>query len=288
MIIPILFNIITLIILLCIAIVYSIVFLICQLKKYGKRGHLQNKIMVYLFLFVCGNLIFYLLDIHQYFYSAVGVYVYPHTFLPFNSHIEKWDHEGYYIFPIDFFSNKSSKTQCISTGCNETFSQYTMHDSIWEHYAVYQSLSCTTYDNDTIYNIPMKTILSYGFNRTDLVMHIQDTTGCQYWVRVLPDAFQHYQNNKFCHTDLRSSLVLKHRYLLLSEDDIPKECYHWINLYSDSLGLNICHCSLEFLWFFLILAFLPIVNLLLLINTIRLAYQRYKHSYKPIQSDTLE
>lgn len=289
MIIPIFFNILALIILLCATIFYGIVLLTRKLKKYGRRGRVQRKIMIYLFLVVFGNLIFYLLDIHQYFYSAVGIHAYPHMFLPFNSYVGKWEHEGYYLFPTEIFSQKRSKTQCISTGCDEAFSTYMVYDSIWDHYSVYQSLLCTTYDKDTV-TIPMKTILSYAFNRTDFVMQVQDTIGQQYWIRVLPDTFQHFQNpsDKLCNKDMQSYLILKYRYMLLSEDDISKEYYHWIDLHNETLGLNVCHCILELLWFILILVFLPIVKLLLLINLIRLAYQKYKQHYKSNQLGPLE
>lgn len=289
MIIPIFFNILALIILLCAGIVYGIVLLTRKLKEYGKQGRLQRKIIIYLFLVVFGNFIFYLLDIHQYFYSRSGVHFYPHMFLPFNSYVDRWDHEGYYLFPTEIFSQKCSKTQCIRTGCGGAFSTYVVHDSIWEHHAVYQSLLCTNYDKDTV-TIPMKTILSYAFNRTDFIMQVQDTIGQQYWIRVIPDAFQHYQipSDKPYNKDMQSYLTLKYRYMLLSEDDISKEYYHWIDLYSKSLGLNICHSILDLLWFVLILVFLPIVRLLLLINLIRLAYQRYKQHHKPNQLGSLE
>ena len=114
-------------------------------------------------------------------------------------------------------------------------------------------------------------------NKTDFVMQIQDTIGQHHWIRVLPSQYQYYPtNDKMAKSELR----LKYRYVLLSENDITKKYYHWIQLRNLSKAQKIFRNTCSLLWLVSFFILLPVIRLMWIITIVRLLVQKYNQYHK--------
>ncbi len=281
-------NIIAISILLLGIAIYAIYLVSRKAKEYTKRGRLQKQIIRLTLIFLIGSGLAYMLDVFQYL-NGVGFYFHPHHLLPIDVHVDKWENNNYFLYGNDITGQERSKTLWKVTYSSD-FSIQARHmvvgtDSVTylvggkvPKTVVYHPLQCKKADGTAV-RIPMATIVSYGFNKTDFVMQVQDTIGQYHWIKVLPSHYDYYQkitSETLTQEGVRDRLYLVLRYLVLSEEDIPKEHYHWIQLRDLSTTQNVFRVIGRLIWiaWFFILA--PIIGLLWIITFVRLLIRHYK------------
>ena len=249
-------------------------------KEYSKRGRLYKRIILLTIVFLVSSGFAYMLDVGQYLNGLMGFYFYPHSLLPIDVHVLRWEKDNYFLYPNDITGQENSKTlskvTCSYDFCFQSRHMTTTDSTTWlgveiPNKILYHPLLCTNVDGITI-RIPMATIVSYGFNKTDFVMQIQDTIGQHHWIRVLPSQYQYYptDNNK-----IKSELRLNYHYVLLAENDITPKYYHWIQLRNLSKTQTICRNTCSLLWLVSFFIMLPIIRLVWIITFIRILVQRH-------------
>lgn len=275
-----LINIITISLLLIGVAIYSMRLVACKAKEYSKRGRLYKRIILLTIVFLVSSGFAYMLDVGQYLNGLMGFYFYPHSLLPIDVHVLRWEKDNYFLYPNDITGQENSKTlskvTCSYDFCFQSRHMTTTDSTTWlgveiPNKILYHPLLCTNVDGITI-RIPMATIVSYGFNKTDFVMQIQDTIGQHHWIRVLPSQYQYYptDNNK-----IKSELRLNYHYVLLAENDITPKYYHWIQLRNLSKTQTICRNTCSLLWLVSFFIMLPIIRLVWIITFIRILVQRH-------------
>lgn len=86
----------------------------------------------------------------------------------------------------------------------------------------------------------------------------------------------------------KSELHLNYRYVLLSENDITKKYYHWIQLRNLSKVQKIFRNTCSLLWLVSFFILLPIIRLVWIITLIRLKVQKYKRHKKTTKPNISE
>ena len=275
-----LINIITISLLLIGVAIYSMRLVSRKAKEYSKRGRLYKRIILLTIVFLVSSGFAYMLDVGQYLNGLMGFYFYPHSLLPIDVHVLRWEKDNYFLYPNDITGQENSKTlskvTCSYDFCFQSRHMTTTDSTTWlgveiPNKILYHPLLCTNVDGITI-RIPMATIVSYGFNKTDFVMQIQDTIGQHHWIRVLPSQYQYHptDNNK-----IKSELRLNYHYVLLAENDITPKYYHWIQLRNLSKTQTICRNTCSLLWLVSFFIILPIIRLVWIITFIRILVQRH-------------
>lgn len=280
-----LINIITISLLLIGVAIYSMRLVSRKAKEYSKRGRQHKRIILLTIVFLVSSGFAYMLDVGQYLNGLMGFYFYPHSLLPIDVHVLRWEKDNYFLYPNDITGQENSKTlskvTCSYDFCFQSRHMTTTDSTTWlgveiPNKILYHPLLCTNVDGITI-RIPMATIVSYGFNKTDFVMQIQDTIGQHHWIRVLPSQYQYYptDNNK-----IKSELRLNYHYVLLAENDITPKYYHWIQLRNLSKTQTICRNTCSLLWLVSFFILLPVIRLMWIITVVRLLVQKYNQYHK--------
>lgn len=278
-----LINIITIVTIVSAIGIYALRLVAHRIKEYQKKGHLQKKIVVLSLCLIAIGSFSYILDVFQYLNGSMRFYVYPHSLLPIDAYVHHWHKQRYFLYPHEEKGKQVTKTLLKTTYCDDfCFQSLEMLDSDSQTWSptmpnvIYQSLKCTNKASQSIC-IPMATILSYGFNKTDFVMQIQDTIGQHHWIRVLPSQYQYYPTNG---KKAKSELHLNYRYVLLSENDITKKYYHWIQLRNLSKVQKIFRNTCSLLWLVSFFILLPVIRLMWIITIVRLLVQKYNQYHK--------
>ena len=280
-----LINIITISLLLIGVAIYSMRLVSRKAKEYSKRGRLYKRIILLTIVFLVSSGFAYMFDVGQYLNGLMGFYFYPHSLLPIDVHVLRWENDKYFLYPNDITGHENSKTllkvNCSYDFCLQSRNMTTTDSTTWlgiksPYTSLYHPLQCMNVDGITI-QIPMATIVSYGFNKTDFVMQIQDTIGQHHWIRVLPSQYQYYPTNG---KKAKSELHLNYCYVLLSENDITKKYYHWIQLRNLSKAQKIFRNTCSLLWLVSFFILLPVIRLMWIITIVRLLVQKYNQYHK--------
>ena len=96
-----LINIITISLLLIGVAIYSMRLVSRKAKEYSKRGRLYKRIILLTIVFLVSSGFAYMLDVGQYLNGLMGFYFYPHSLLPIDVHVLRWEKDNYFLYPND-------------------------------------------------------------------------------------------------------------------------------------------------------------------------------------------